>query len=155
MILSTRIREKKSMSSLTYTYDAFERGVGCVFFSILFLEVSPNRTLTMATKNELATITVQCIPDNNYIIAGVLNSKKARFDIETKSNDLAGQRTPLNIALILDRSGSMESDNKLTFAKRAVCAAISRRSPWTGPSGSDTAAFGVANCSFAVRWTYL
>ncbi|CAF1525087.1 unnamed protein product [Rotaria magnacalcarata] len=74
----------------------------------------------MATKNELATVNIRFTPDNKYIIAGVLNTKRARFDIETKSNDLEAQRTPLNIALILDRSSSMESDNKLTFAKSAI-----------------------------------
>ncbi|CAF3118678.1 unnamed protein product [Rotaria socialis] len=78
----------------------------------------------MTTKNELATVNVRCTPDNKYIIAGVLNNKRARFDIETKSNDLEVQRTPLNIALILDRSGSMKSDNKLTFAKRAICSVL-------------------------------
>ncbi|CAF3162048.1 unnamed protein product [Rotaria sp. Silwood2] len=78
----------------------------------------------MATKNELATVTIRCTPDNVHAIAGVLNSKRARFDIETKSNDTKSQRTPLNLVLILDRSGSMESGNKLTFAKRAVCSVL-------------------------------
>lgn len=78
----------------------------------------------MTTENELATVTVRCTPDNVYAIAGVLNSKRARFDIETKSNSKESQRTPLNLVLILDRSGSMESDNKLDFAKMAVCSVL-------------------------------
>ncbi|CAF1588646.1 unnamed protein product [Rotaria magnacalcarata] len=78
----------------------------------------------MATKNDLATVIVRCTPDNIHATAGVLHSKRARFDIETTSNDTKSQRTPLNLVLILDRSGSMESDNKLTFAKRAVSSVL-------------------------------
>ena len=78
----------------------------------------------MTTQNELATVRIQCIPDNAHAIAGILNSKRARFDIETKSDDPNSQRTPLNLALVLDRSGSMESNNKLTFAKRAVSSVL-------------------------------
>ena len=78
----------------------------------------------MTTQNELATVRIQCIPDNAHAIAGILNFKRARFDIETKSNDPNSQRTPLNLALVLDRSGSMESNNKLTFTKRAVSSVL-------------------------------
>ena len=78
----------------------------------------------MTTDNELATVEVRCIPDNSNAVAGVLNTKKARFDIETKSIGETPKRTPLNLVLVLDRSGSMEGDNKLTFAKRAVISVL-------------------------------
>jgi len=78
----------------------------------------------MTTSNELATIEVRCIPDNPNAISGILNTKKVRFDIETKNKGETMKRTPLNLVLILDRSGSMESDNKLTFAKKAVVSVL-------------------------------
>jgi Ca-activated chloride channel family protein len=74
----------------------------------------------MTADNELATVELRCIPDNPNAISGILNTKKVRFDIETKSKEGTMKRTPLNLVVILDRSGSMESDNKLTFAKKAV-----------------------------------
>lgn len=67
---------------------------------------------------------IRCIPDNAFAVAGVLNTKKVRFDIQTTSRADAAKRIPLNLALILDRSGSMESDQKLTFAKRAIVSVL-------------------------------
>ncbi|UJR22754.1 hypothetical protein I4U23_025786 [Adineta vaga] len=78
----------------------------------------------MASNTQTPIVQLQCIPDNRYAVTGVLNTKRVRFDIETKSKSETEKRTPLNLALILDRSGSMESDNKLTFAKRAVISVL-------------------------------
>ncbi|CAF1049017.1 unnamed protein product [Rotaria sordida] len=78
----------------------------------------------MIIGNELATIDVRCIPDNPHAISSVLNTKKVRFDIETKNQGETIKRTPLNLVLILDRSGSMESDNKLTFVKKVVVSVL-------------------------------
>ncbi|CAF4846460.1 unnamed protein product, partial [Rotaria sp. Silwood1] len=78
----------------------------------------------MTTNVELADVEIRCIPDNPHAISGVLNTKKVRFDIETRSKGETTKRTPLNLVLILDRSGSMESDNKLTFAKKAVISVL-------------------------------
>ena len=78
----------------------------------------------MSADSDLAMIELRCIPDNPNALAGVLNTKKVRFNIETKSKGETSNRTPLNLALILDRSGSMESGSKLTFAKRAVIAVL-------------------------------
>ncbi|CAF3545058.1 unnamed protein product, partial [Rotaria sp. Silwood2] len=78
----------------------------------------------MTTNDELATIEIRCIPDNPFAISGVLNTKKVRFDIETKTKGATITRTPLNLVLVLDRSGSMEADDKLTFAKKAVASVL-------------------------------
>ncbi|CAF0833498.1 unnamed protein product [Adineta ricciae] len=78
----------------------------------------------MATDTQTPIVQIRCIPDNSYALIGVLNTKKVRFDIETKSKGESDQRTPLNLVLILDRSGSMESNDKLTFAKKAVISVL-------------------------------
>jgi Ca-activated chloride channel family protein len=78
----------------------------------------------MATNNESAIVEIRCIPDNPNAVSGILNTKTVRFDIETKSKGETAKRTPLNLALILDRSGSMESGNKLIFAKKAVISVL-------------------------------
>lgn len=78
----------------------------------------------MASNNDIATVEIHCIPDSAYAVGGVLNSKKARFDIQTKSTDESVKRSPLSLALILDRSGSMETDEKLTFAKHAIISVL-------------------------------
>jgi hypothetical protein len=39
----------------------------------------------MAAANESALVEIRCIPDNPNALAGVLNTKKVRFDIETKA----------------------------------------------------------------------
>jgi Ca-activated chloride channel family protein len=78
----------------------------------------------MAYNTELDLVQIKCIPDNPNAISGILNTKKVRFDIETKSKDENIKRTQLNLVLILDRSGSMEANNKLTFAKQAVISVL-------------------------------
>ncbi|CAF1181441.1 unnamed protein product [Adineta ricciae] len=75
----------------------------------------------------MASVSLRCIPDNPYAIIGVTNNKRARFEIETKPNEDNAQskeRNPLNLVLVLDRSGSMASSNKLTFAKQAVISVL-------------------------------
>ncbi|CAF0825579.1 unnamed protein product [Rotaria sordida] len=75
----------------------------------------------------MASINIRCIPDNSYAIIGVVNNKRARFEIETKKNEEnaeATKRNPINLVLVLDRSGSMASNNKLEFAKKAVISVL-------------------------------
>ena len=78
----------------------------------------------MAAINEQACVELRCIPDNPTAMVGVLNTKRVRFDIETKNKGETTKRTPLNLVLVLDRSGSMESDHKLIFAKKAVVSVL-------------------------------
>ncbi|CAF1033620.1 unnamed protein product [Adineta steineri] len=80
----------------------------------------------MAT-NTLASVNINCIPDNRYAVIGVVNHKRARFEIETKKNEQNAEQTkrnPINLVLVLDRSGSMLSNNKLEFAKQAVISVL-------------------------------
>ncbi|CAF3477359.1 unnamed protein product [Rotaria socialis] len=73
------------------------------------------------------SVTVRCIPDNRYALIGVRNNKRARFEIETKKNEKnveSTRRNPVNLVLVLDRSGSMDSRNKLEFAKKAVMSVL-------------------------------
>ncbi|CAF4536983.1 unnamed protein product [Rotaria sp. Silwood2] len=75
----------------------------------------------------MASVNIRCIPDNQYAVIGVTNTKRARIEIETKKiedNVDTKRRNPINMVLILDRSGSMSSNNKLEFAKEAVIAVL-------------------------------
>ncbi|CAF2950246.1 unnamed protein product [Rotaria sp. Silwood2] len=79
------------------------------------------------TTDTLASVNICCIPDNRYAIIGVVNHKRARFEIETKKNEENAEptkRNPINLVLVLDRSGSMANHNKLEFAKKAVISVL-------------------------------
>ncbi|CAF1022672.1 unnamed protein product [Rotaria sp. Silwood1] len=80
----------------------------------------------MSTEN-MASVDIRCIPDNPYAIIGIVNTKRARIEIETKANEQNAEttkRNPINLVLVLDRSGSMASNNKLEFAKKAVISVL-------------------------------
>jgi len=80
--------------------------------------VDPNRT-QMADPNRtrlggdpaggLRTLTLGATPGNAYALAGDLTREHVLFDIRA-GGGRAGTRLPLNISLVLDRSGSMEGE---------------------------------------------
>ena len=77
--------------------------------------------------DKTATVNIRCIPDNPHAVIGVVNSKRARLEIETTKNEEnaeATKRNSINLVLVLDRSGSMASKNKLEFAKKAVISVL-------------------------------
>eukprot|EP01102_Stenamoeba_stenopodia_P007152 TRINITY_DN1998_c0_g1_i1.p1 TRINITY_DN1998_c0_g1~~TRINITY_DN1998_c0_g1_i1.p1 ORF type:complete len:459 (-),score=136.42 TRINITY_DN1998_c0_g1_i1:117-1400(-) len=71
-------------------------------------------------------ISLNCIADNDYVVQGIMNPKKAIIEIVTGENPNQEQqkRPPLNICLVLDRSGSMQANHKLDFAKKAVVSVL-------------------------------
>ena len=56
--------------------------------------------------------------DNRYYY----NNKDIYLNLEVKADEVTGysERTPLNISVVIDKSGSMASKNKLEFVKKAV-----------------------------------
>lgn len=57
-------------------------------------------------------------------LRGVLNPTHVLFKIVTGHNDGDTIRPPINLSIVLDRSGSMISKGKLTCAKEAIVKVI-------------------------------
>ena len=73
-----------------------------------------NRT---AMAGSMQGITVECIPENRYALA-TGNTRQHVLAKITGSGMMMGARMPLNLCLILDRSGSMEGP-PMVYMKRA------------------------------------
>lgn len=82
-----------------------------------------------AGQGQAAPLQLQVAFDNDHIYAG---QEEARYlEVLVTAPDAAGQRprVPLNLALVIDTSGSMEEQGKLDYVKEAALAMISRLRP--------------------------
>lgn len=76
--------------------------------------IDPNRTALGAPPGALA---MQVVPGNRYALATQTTREHALIQVSAE-NVLAGRRLPLNLCLVIDRSGSMEGE-PLEYVKRA------------------------------------
>jgi len=82
---------------------------------------------------------LQALPMTTQAMKGVVNSTHVLFKIVTGHEDTSQEtkRPPINLSIVLDRSGSMGSKNKLTCAKEAIVKVIE------GLSADDVLSFVV------------
>jgi Ca-activated chloride channel family protein len=66
----------------------------------------------------LKSLTFTANLDNRYYY----NSREIYLNLEVRAEEVQGysERTPLNISVVIDKSGSMSSKNKLEYVKKAV-----------------------------------
>ncbi len=65
------------------------------------------------------------LPDNNYFMQNGNGAAYLYINLKSGENGKAKKRVPLNISLVLDRSGSMSGD-KIAYAKKAAKFVISQ-----------------------------
>jgi Ca-activated chloride channel family protein len=73
-------------------------------------------------------ITWTLIPRNSYVLADGNHETYLYLNLRSGADDRERARTPLNISLVLDRSGSMAGD-KIAYARKAAKAVIDRLGP--------------------------
>lgn len=73
-----------------------------------------NRT---AMAGSIKALDIECIPGNRYAVSTEVTREHVLLQLRSAPN-VTGRRLPLNIALVVDRSGSMEGE-PLDYVKRA------------------------------------
>lgn len=56
----------------------------------------------------------------SHVLRGVVNSVDCLVKVKTGHSNTQKERAPLNIAIVLDKSGSMQTENKLENAKESI-----------------------------------
>jgi len=79
---------------------------------------SINKGNAVTLKKQLKSLTFSASLDNRYYY----NNKDVYLNLDVKATEVPGisKRTPLNISVVIDKSGSMASKNKLDYVKKAV-----------------------------------
>ncbi|KAL6068166.1 VWFA domain-containing protein, variant 2 [Balamuthia mandrillaris] len=77
-------------------------------------------TRTASTPNELCQVVVE--PSSTHALRGVVNNVQVLFSVNTGTVEEKEEtkRPPINLCVVLDRSGSMDSLHKLENAKKAI-----------------------------------
>ena len=74
----------------------------------------PTRT---AMAGSMQTLEVECLAGNRYAMAPEISRDHALIVVKASGQQL-GRRAPINVCLVIDRSGSMEGD-PIEYVKRA------------------------------------
>jgi Ca-activated chloride channel homolog len=99
--------------------------ISLVFVTLLSFKDKSNDNLktfkparVVKYSKHLKPLTFSANLDNIYYY----NSKELYLDLDVKAEDVQefSGRTPLNISIVIDKSGSMSGKNKLDFVKKAV-----------------------------------
>lgn len=80
-----------------------------------------------AMPGSIKSINMECIAGNTYAISNEPSKEHVLVQILSMPG-VMGRRTPLNIALVIDKSGSMEGD-PLDYVKRACCYVVDLLEP--------------------------
>ena len=77
-----------------------------------------------------APLQLQAVFDNDYIYAARPEARYLEILVTTApETDRRQARVPLNLALVIDTSGSMGDENKLKYVKQAAIAMLNRLRP--------------------------
>ena len=85
---------------------------------------------TVVTANLLAgeTLTVKLVPDRACVLKGPPSEVVVKIDLSAITERKKSHRTPLNLAVVLDKSGSM-TGAKLEKTKQAAMQLVDRLAP--------------------------
>lgn len=75
----------------------------------------------------MKALNMDCIAGNRYAISNAVSKEHVLMQLSSMPN-IMGRRTPLNLALVIDRSGSMEGD-PLDYVKRACSYVVDLMEP--------------------------